>query len=199
MIWIILSLLLVFYIYDYYKRKPYKIIDFNERKAYEHKIEFLDFLEKEIEMRAKQLREKAKQEKIKVLEPKNIKHDIKNNINKLMNQINIYHAELKKNKKTMDLFQHMQELHFYNNSVIPNFDRYYLRLKTRYKHNLEKLVEISDDYREWYYYQTRLFDPVNYELWNENSYDDQEEAKVVIAEINEKFGFDMKPQDALGL
>ena len=37
---------------------------------------------------------------------------------------------------------------------------------------------------------------MNYELWNESSFEDQDEAKTIITEINSKLGFDMEIERA---
>lgn len=192
MTWIIIILILVaIYAYDQNRKQPYKIIDFNEGKAFENQEKFLENLDKEIKMRAEQLDEKAKLAKIKSPGKLNA-----NETDKWLKQIDAYHAKLKKNEKTKDLFSYIREINHLKDVVVPNFDRHYTRLNTRYKNNLQKLVEISDDYKEWYYYQARLFDPMNYELWNESSWDDQDEARTIISEINNKLGFDMKLEDA---
>ena len=185
---IIIFILLAIYLYDQHQKQPNKAIDFNVVKAYENKDKFFESLEKEIKMRNEQLEEKAAREKIKSPNTKDT--------DKWLKQIDGYHKKLKSNAKTKDLFRYIRELYHLRDYVVPNFERHYIRLNTRYKHDVRKLVEISDDYREWYYYQARLFDPMNYELWNESSFEDQDEAKTIITEINSKLGFDMEIERA---
>ena len=180
--------MLAIYLYDQHQKQPYKAIDFNVGKAFENKKEFLKNLEKEIKMRNEQLEEKAVKEKIK---PPDIK-----DTDKWLKQIDGYHKKLRSNAKTKDLFHYIRELYHLKEVVVPNFERHYTRLNTRHKNDLKKLVEISDDYREWYYYQARIFDPMNYELWNESSFEDQDEARIIITEINSKLGFDMEIEKA---
>ena len=110
----------------------------------------------------------------------------------LAKEIEMRYKQLKKNAKTKGLSRYIKELHHLKAIVLPNFEQHFISLNTRYKSDIKKLVEVSDDYREWFYYQARLYDPINYELWNELSYEHQNEAITIIAEINKKLGFEMK-------
>jgi hypothetical protein len=188
MIWILILLLVaVVYFYHQNQQRPLRTYEWNISKALEYKSEFLEYLDKEIKMRGEQLEKKAAAAKITV--PK--QHGAASS-----NALSEYHKKLRTRAATKDIWKYLQELYWLQNHVVPSFEHHLVRLNTRYKNDPTRLAEASDDYREWYYYQARLFDPANYELWNESSYEDQDEARVVITEINKKLGFDMEMEKA---
>jgi hypothetical protein len=189
----ILFLIVCYIIYVLYKNSqannPYNIIDNNELRAYNFKKTFEANLESEIKMRTDQLMEKVKALKIKIPEAK--KPYTIDSTSKFMKQMDVYNKEVKKNKNTKELKHFLDELYFLKDVIAPNFERNYIKLQTRYKTDPQKLIEISDDYRDWYYQQSRLYDPINYELWNDSSWENMDEARVILEELNSKLNFDM--------
>lgn len=81
---------------------------------------------------------------------------------------------------------YLNEIHTVKTVGILEFDDLYIKLKEKYKFDEKELVNISIDYCDWYLYQKEYFDPINNELWNESSYDDQKEAWIKICEIEKR-------------
>jgi hypothetical protein len=188
MIWILILLFIAAaYFYHQNQQRPLKAYEWNINKALEYKNEFLEYLDKEIKMRGEQLEKKATAAKISTPERR---------AGTSSADLETYHKKLKTGAATKDIWKYLQELYWLQSHIVPAFDHHLVRLNTRYKNDVIKLAQISDDYRDWYYHQARLFDPSNYELWNESSYEDQDEARVVITEINKKLDFDMEMERA---
>jgi hypothetical protein len=78
------------------------------------------------------------------------------------------------------------------NKGIPKLEVRYKQLKERFKFDTNELLKLSIDYNDWFYNHKKYYDPHNYSLWNDSSWDDQEEAVIKIREIERRLKIETK-------
>ena len=99
---------------------------------------------------------------------------------------NLEEVEYRDKKEKEDAKEALKEKSELLNDGIQAFEDQYTQLKERFKFDVKSLLEVSIDYADWFYYYSSFYDPINGELWNDDSWQDMREDLLKIKEIEKR-------------